>query len=155
MTLKNTLKISFAIFSVVLTTSCTTLFKEKITISQVVTAKMEIADTDNPAKKMILKNDLADKVIELKNITVKDVITSPNVDYSFCIVADVASRKGNIECFIFSKNTKKIAELKKNITRIDVQGNFGRYFSMLDSYFTKIEVLNASITILKDKKQGK
>ncbi len=97
---------------------------------------------------MILKNELSQKVIELKDITVKDIVNSPNVDYNFCIIADVPSKKGNIECFIFSKNTKKIARLNKQASKINVEGNFGRYFSMLDSYYTKIEILNASITIL-------
>jgi len=129
--------------------SCSsTLFKDAVTIEQVLKAKNEITSSDNPAKQMILKNELSEKVVKIKNAIIKDIIASPNVDYNFCVLVDIKTSKGPVECYIFSKNIKKMSLLKKGTTRVNVTGNFGRYFSMLDNYYTKIEILNASIDIL-------
>lgn len=121
--------------------------KTTLTLNQALERKDAIDASENPAEKMILKNKLSDSMIVLENILVKDIIQSNNIDYDFCVVADINTDRGPIECFIYSRNINTIAKLQKGVSRISVQGSFGRFFTMLDSYYTKLEVLNAAIKL--------
>ncbi len=144
------------IFSIILATSllsCSSsfyFFKDQITISDLVTAKENIDKSTNPAEILLLKNNLSEKVLMLENVLVKDIINSTNVDYDFCVQAEIQSEKGPIECYIYTKNIRRISQLKKGKSVISVKGEFKRYFSMLDNFYTKIEITNSSITIKKD-----
>jgi len=142
-------KILFSIILTISFLSCNTssFLKEQITINDLMTAKENIDKSQNPAEVLLLKNDLADKLLILQDVKVKDIIESTNVDYDFCILADIQSEKGPIECFIYTKNIRRISQLKKGESIISVKGEFKRYFSMLDNYYTKIEITNSAITI--------
>jgi len=129
--------------------SSTSFFKEKVTIDQVLSAKETIDKSQNPAEVLLLKNDLSEKIVILEDVHVKDIIVSPNVDYDFCILADLQSEKGPIECHIYTKNIKRISQLVKGVSIISVKGEFKRFFSMLDNYYTKIEITNSNVTIKK------
>jgi len=117
-------------------------------INDLIQYKEKIDHTDNPAEVYIIKADLSSKVISLKGLIVKDIIESTNVDYQFCVVSELQTGKGKIECYIFTKNIRRISHLEKGKTIIDVRGEFNRFFSTLDNYYTKVEIINSSITIV-------
>ncbi len=146
---------STIICSVILTISLlscgsVSVFREKITIKDLLTTKENIDNSKNPAEILLLKNNLSEKILILNEVKVKDIINSTNVDYDFCVLADIQSEKGNIECFIYTKNLKRVSQLKKGISIINVKGEFKRYFSTLDNYYTKIEITNSNITVIKE-----
>jgi len=130
------------------------LFPDDIYIDELLSKKELIDQEQNPALQQLMKNDLGEKRINLINILVKDIIKSTNVDYDFCILADLETKKGPIECYIFSKDIYKISKLKKKKSRINTRGSLGRFFTMLDKYYTKIELNNAKIAIRENKKKG-
>ena len=63
------------------------------------------------------------------------------------------TKKGLVECYIYTKNIRIISELKMGKTKIDITGKFSRFFSMLDEYYTKIEIIDASISIHEPEKK--
>ena len=133
---------------VTLLTSCSMSFlREEMQINDLIQYKEKIDHTENPAEVYIIKADLSSKVISLKGLLVKDIIESTNVDYQFCVVSELQTQKGKIECYIFTKNIRRISYLEKGKTMIDVRGEFNRFFSTLDNYYTKVEIINSSITI--------
>jgi hypothetical protein len=144
-------KIFLPLFLIFYLISCntTSFFKEKITIAQVLAAKENIDSSQNPAEVLLLKNDLSEKIVILEDVHVKDIVISTNVDYDFCILADLQSDKGLIECYIYTKNIKRISQLVKGVSTISVKGEFKRFFTMLDNYYTKIEITNSTVTIVK------
>ena len=125
-----------------------------MTLDEVLVEKEKIDKTDNPARKLLLKNELRDQgiltrnLMEIDNLTVKDVIQSSNIDFDFCIISDMRTKKGMVELYIYTKNISRIANLEKGKTRINVTGEFGRFFTLLDEYYTKIEIVNSSIDII-------
>lgn len=128
--------------------SCSTSFimKDKITLTELLSTKENIDRAENPAESLLLKNDLAEKIIVLENLKVKDIIPSTHVDYDFCILSDLPTEKGTIECYIYTKNVRRISKLKKGESVIDVKGEFERFFSTLDNYYTKIEIVKCVIS---------
>jgi hypothetical protein len=42
-----------------------------------------------------------------------------------------------------------MSKLEKNKSRVDVEGDFGRFFTTLDDYYTKIEIIKAKIRIVE------
>jgi len=146
------LKRFFSIILLLSVISCSsfTILREQISINDLLTTKETIDKSVNPAEALLLKNNLSEKILILHDITVKDIIISTNVDYDFCVLADLQSEKGPIECYIYTKNIKRISQLKKGVSVITVKGEFKRYFSMLDDYYTKIEITNSVISITKE-----
>jgi hypothetical protein len=130
----------------VLMASCGLTGKE-ILINDLVNQKARMEATANPAKKYEINQELLKRRIQLKDLLVKDVIPSSNIDYDFCIIADVQTDKGMVECYIYSKDIKTIARLVIGESRIDVTGGFGRFFAMLKDYYTMLDVVNATIRI--------
>ncbi|PKL36254.1 MAG: hypothetical protein CVV44_18750 [Spirochaetae bacterium HGW-Spirochaetae-1] len=127
------------------------LFRKDILMEQVIIEKDKIDRTENPAMQMLLRQELGKKIIVLDDITVKDVTVSNNIDYDFCAIADLTVDGKKVECFIYSKNVNTISKLEKNKSRIHVEGDFGRFFTTLDNYYTKIEIIEAKIKILEEK----
>lgn len=127
----------------------TTIFKDKITLDQLLESKRNIDATNNVAKQLLLKEELTNKVIILNGLKVKDVVTSSNIDYDFCALSDIKTEKGNIELYIYTKNIRALSRLEKGESFIDVKGELSRFFSTLDNYYLKIEIINSKITILK------
>lgn len=138
----------FVLFAVLLSSCSLAFLKQEMQINDLIQYKEKIDLTDNPAEVYIIKADLSSKVLSLKGLMVKDIIESTNVNYQFCVVSELQTEKGKIECYIFTKNIRKISYLKKGKTIIDVKGEFNRFFSTLDSYYTKIEIINSRITIV-------
>lgn len=132
---------------VVLPLGCCGLFKKPIVIDSVIDEKVRMDETENPAMKLIIKEDLGKKRIELYDVVVKDVTESTNIDYDFCIIADVQTKKGPVQCHIYTTDVKTMSRLVKGQTKIDVKGIFGRFFSLLDDYYTRIEIINSCVTI--------
>lgn len=124
-------------------TSCV---KEPILIESVVEEKARMDLADNPAMKFIINEDLGKREVHLYGLTVKDVTDSTNIDYEFCVIADVLTKKGLVECHIYSKDVKTVARLQKGRSKINAVGDFGRFFSLLDDYYTRLEVVKAVIT---------
>lgn len=129
--------------------SCSTtyLFRDTISINELLAAKDKIDRTENPAESFLLKNSLAENVIAIDNLKVMSIVQSTNVDYDFCIISDMQTDKGPVQFYIYTKNIRRISQLKKGESIIDVKGEFSRFFSMLDNYYIKIEIVNAAITI--------
>ncbi len=148
--MKEKIKI-FVILPLLLTVSCFAFLKPTITVNEAMAKKQEIDKSENPAYKSLIIRDLAKKRIRLNRVLVKDVTQSGNIDYDFCVIADVPYEKGQIDCFIYSRDTKTISRLKNNKSKIEVTGDFGRFFTLLDSAYTKIEITDASINILEEK----
>jgi len=123
------------------------LFKKPILIDGVATEKARIDATDNPAMKDLIKEELGKRRIELTGVTVKDVVESNNIDYDYCVIADVQTPQGLVQCQIYSTDAKTVSKLVKGKSVIDASGDFGRFFSMLDNYYTRLEVVKASIKI--------
>jgi hypothetical protein len=121
--------------------------KEPILIDAVVNEKARMDQSDNPAMKFIINAELGKRRVQLFNVTVKDVIESTNIDYYFCVIVDVQTKKGPVECHIYTIDIGTVSKLVKGKTRIDAEGDFGRFFSLIDDYYTRVEMLNSSITI--------
>ena len=134
------------LFAALMLGSCS-LMKKQILIDDLVDQKARIDATVNPAMKYEINQDLLKRRIELSGLVVKDVVLSTNIDYDFCIVVDLQTSKGMIEFYIYSADTKTISELVIGKSRIDVSGDFGKFFSLLNDYYTMIEIVNASIKV--------
>ncbi len=139
-------RILIASLSLSVMCSCS-IFKPSIKIDGVMDYKQKIDASQNPALKYTLRNELSKKRIKLYDITVKDITESGNIDYDFCVVADVQTKAGPVECHIYSSKVKKIARLEKGRSRIDVSGDYGRFFSVMESTAMRLEIIKASITI--------
>jgi hypothetical protein len=139
--------ISFVVLTLTLYSCTTGFFKDEITMQELITAKEKIDHTENPAEALLLKNSLSEKILILDKILVKDIVNSTNVDYDFCVIAEMPTQKGTIECYIYTKNIKRISQLQKGKSIISVKGEFKRYFSMLDNFYTKVEITNSTIKI--------
>lgn len=142
-------KFAYLIIALLILPSCatTTIFKEKIDLNQLLNAKKKIESTDNAARQLLLKNDLTNKIIVLKNIKVKDIIPSTNVDYDFCVTSDIDTPDGKIELYIYTKNIRALSRLNKGESVITVEGEFSRFFTMLDDYYVKIDIINSRIKV--------
>ncbi len=128
-------------------------FTEKIDLKQLVAEKEVIDKSSNPAKKLLLLEELQEKEVVLKEITVDDIVPSQNIDYDFSIVASVNSDKGKIRCIIYTKNVRIISELEKGKTKINVHGRFSRFFSLLDEFYTTVEIIKSKIQIIEEEKK--
>ncbi len=131
------------LIGVIALTSCV---KEPILIESVVEEKARMELADNPAMKFLINEELGKREVHLYGLTVKDVVVSTNIDYDFCVIADVLTKKGLVECHIYSKDVKTVAGLVKAKSRINAVGDFGRFFSLIDDYYTRLEVVKATIT---------
>lgn len=133
------------------------LFRETIKVDRAIEYKHQMDQSDNPAQSQLIKNELSKKRIRLENVLVKDVVSSTNIDYNFSVVVEATYNGKSIECYVYGKDwynredVGTIAKLKPGKTRIDVVGDFGKFFTLLDDSYTKIEILNADISIKKEK----
>ncbi len=153
--------IIFALWITVFTVSCNSLifynfFKSRISVQEAIEEKAKLDRTENPANKFLIKNKLAKKRVEISDVVVKDITDSVNVDYTFCVIVSVQTSKGPIECYIYAndiyqkEDIKSISKLTKGKSKIDVDGDFNRFFTLLDESYTKIEIINAEITIKEE-----
>jgi len=123
------------------------LLKKEILMDGVVNEKIQIDGTDNPAKKDVITKELTNRRVRLFDVTVKDIADSNNIEYDFCVKADVQTKKGMVECCIYTRDVKTVARLVKGKSRIDVVGVFDRFFTILDDYYTRVDIIRSSITI--------
>jgi hypothetical protein len=144
--------ISLLIMIIIPLASCS-LLKKVIKAEEAVAEKVKIDATKNPAEQYLILNNLKNKRIKLENIVVKEVAASSNIDYEFCVIVDLEVEGKKIECYVYSKNVYKISQLKAGETRVNIIGDFKRFFSMLDEYYTKMEIIEAKITILEGEKK--
>jgi len=127
----------------------TDLFKEKISVEQALRAKQNIDQSQNPAMKHELKQDLGAKRVILTNVTVKKVAASSQIGYDFCVISDVTTSTGTVECYIFSSDNTTMAKLRDGYSRINAEGDFSRFFSLLDNTLMTLEITDAKITIVQ------
>lgn len=133
-------------------------FKDEVSIGEVIAKKKEIDKSDNPAYKYSVTKELTEKLIKINNVVVKDITVSSNIDYNFCVIISVPHEVGDIECYIYARNNmyskediQTVSRLVKKKSKIDVIGEFSRFFTLLDETYTKIEIINARIKIKEDK----
>ena len=157
-------KAVLALSVVVFITSCGSvtyvknILKSKLTVQEIVDLKEEMDKKDNPAFIFENTQKLKKTRVHIDNIKVKDIVSSTNVDYKFCVIVTVPTTKGDIDCYVYSgtddifpeEDTKTISKLQKGITPVDIKGDFSKFFTLLDETFTKVEIVNASIDIVKD-----
>lgn len=140
-------------------------YTPKIDIKEVIALREKIDGSENPAYQHLISEQLSKKRVEVNDVIVKDIVPSSNIDYNFCIIVSVPSEKGEVECYIYARqfygifygfygkeDIETIARLVKGKTRIDAVGNFMRFFTLLDKTYTKIEIVNARVTI-KEKEE--
>jgi len=144
-------KIHIILVIVFLPFSCS-LFKPALNIKEIIAVKDRIDASNNPAQKFILSENLKEENVTLENLTVKDVTESSNIDYDFCVITDIPTDKGNVECYIYSRNTYVVSKLEKGKSKINVKGKYSRFFTMLDQYYTKLEITGADIQVITEKK---
>jgi hypothetical protein len=157
---KALLALSFIIFlnSCGSVTYVKNILKTKLNIQQIVDIKDEMDKKDNPAYIFERTQKLQSARVYINNVKVKDIVTSTNVDYKFCVIVTASTTKGDIDCYVYSgtddifpeEDVKTISKLKKGVTAIDVEGDFSKFFTLLDESFTKIEIINANIDIKKN-----
>ncbi len=142
-------KTLLALFLIVIFLPGCNWFRKNIRMDQLIMNKQHIDATQNPARKMqIIKQLKNKKLLIIDNLLVKDVTLSTSIDYDFCIISELKVGDKKIECFIYSEDDKTTAKLIKGKTRINVEGHFNRFFSILDNYYTKIDIIEAEIEIL-------
>ena len=120
-----------------------------MTVEDALTVKDTYDKADNPAKKYLISRDMGYKLIELKDVVVKDVVPSTDIDYDFCVIVQVPHEKGIIMFYIYSRDVNTIAKLEKGKTKILALGDFRRFFSLLDNSYLKIDVTDADISIIE------
>ncbi len=154
-------KIILALSFILLLNSCGSvgyvknILKKRISVQEAVNLKAEMDSSENPALIFERTKDLRDKRIRIKDILVKDIVSSSNVDYRFCVIVSVPTDKGDIDCYIYAgsidifpkEDVETISKLRKGKSIIDVEGDFSKFFTLLDETYTKIEIVNASIKI--------
>ena len=155
--------ILFAVLLITSSTSCATgnylkyIFTERISVQEAIDKKSEMDKSDNPAYKLLLTKELTRKRIKIEDIKVKDIIPSGNIDYTFCVVVTVQTNKGPIDCHVYANDLYQqediitISKLIKDKTLVDIDGDFKRFFTLLDEAYTKIEIINSRITIRAEK----
>lgn len=157
---KAVLALSFAVFlsSCGSVTYVKNILKSKYTVQETIDKKEEMDKKDNPAFTFKGMQELKKSRVHIDGILVKDIIPSTNVDYRFCVLVTVPTTKGDIDCYIYSgtddifpeEDIKTISKLKRGKTKIDIKGDFSRFFTLLDETYTKIEIVNASIDIIDE-----
>lgn len=141
------------LLSVVSNTACfyrayEKIIKGTINIDEAVETKLQIDQTKNPAMVELIEKDIENKLIKLDNVIVKEVKQSTNIEYKYSVLVEVMHKQGKINCFIYSKDLGDISELKEGVSRINVLGNFGRFYKLLDDSFVNIDILNSDIDLL-------
>jgi hypothetical protein len=139
------------------------IYTPKVNIKEVIEQREKIDSSENPAYRYLISEKLSKKRIEVDDVIVKDIIPSSNIDYNFCIIVGVPYEKGEVECYIYARqfygffygfygkeDIETIAKLVKGKTRIDAVGDFARFFTLLDKTYTKIEIVNAKVTIKEE-----
>jgi len=133
------------------------LFRETMKVNKAIEYKQNIDQAKNPARAELIRKELKKKRVKLENVLVKDVVGSTNIDYNFSVVVAVPYNGKSVECYVYAKDwynqedVKTIAKLIPGKSKIDVVGDFGRFFTLLDDSYTKIEILNANISIREEK----
>ena len=162
-------KTAMALSLVIFLSSCgsitfiTNFLKERLSVQDVVNWKVDMDNSENPAYTSRMEKRLKSKRIRIEKIKIKDIIdsktvVSTNVDYKFCIVVSVPTNKGDIDCYVYAgtgdifpvEDLKTISILKKGVTIVNIEGDFSKFFTLLDETYTKIEIVNANIDIVKN-----
>ena len=125
------------------------MFKSKITVAEAMKIKDDIDMAVNPAKKSEILTALKKKMIKIDNLKVKRVINSSNIDYECCVVVEAEYEKGQVECYIYSKEVSTIADIEAGVTSVDCVGDFSKFFTSVEDSFLKIEMTNSNISILR------
>ena len=125
------------------------IVRSTLTVDNAVAEKIRIDNTSNPAQKYLLSKDIADKIIYVDDALVKDIIPSTDIDYQFCVIAQVQHPKGLVEFYIYSKDNSTIAKLEKGKTVISAVGDFRRFFNLLGDAFMMIDVVDSDLSITR------
>lgn len=143
-------KVLLPLLFILSVSSCSMSFlREELQVNDLIKYKEKIDSTENPAEAYMLKTNLSSKVVTINGLLVKDIVESTNVDYQYCVISEIETEKGKIECQIYTKNIRRISMLVKGKSVINVRGEFSRFFSTLEDYYTNIEIINSTITIIK------
>ena len=145
-------KIALVMIVMISLSSCS-LFQERVKINDLIAQKKVYDVTVNPAKKYILMKNLTKKIVVI-DVLVKAVVPSKNFDYDFSVIVDLNTDMGLVECVVNSSNVNLISKLIKGKTHISIIGRFNRFFSLLDNYYTRVELIEARIDIVEKNTDG-
>ena len=132
------------------------IYIPKIDVREVISRKEKIDSSKNPAYKYLIAKELGKYRIEMSDVLVKDIIPSSNIDYNFCVIVGVSHERGEVECYIYARDfygkedIETLARLTVRKSRINAVGDFGRFFTLLDETYMKIEILNAIVTVVEE-----
>lgn len=134
------------------------ILKERLSVQEVINYKVEMDKSENPALVSLKTKELQDKRVRIENIIIKDIVPSQNVDYKYCAIVTVPTNQGDIDCYIYAgagdifpkEDIKTLSKLEKGVSTITAEGDFSRFFTLLDETYTKIEIVNADIDIKGD-----
>jgi len=151
------MKIKLILFVPLLLFYSCSLFKETILIKNFISEKEKFDKSDNPALKYLIINSLSKKKISLNDLLITDIRESEEINYQYCIIAEIDSEKGKILSYIYSEEIEKISKLIKGKSRINVIGDFigfHKEYSFFqkdaESYFSKIDISDADIQLVKN-----
>jgi hypothetical protein len=125
------------------------IYKTTMTIDDAIKEKEQLDQVDNPARKDQIEKSLAERLIKVDNLKVRDVVVSTDIDYGFCVIAEYPTPKGLIDFYIYSKDNQKLAKLEKGKSKINVHGYFRRFFKLIDNTWFKIDIGDTKITIVE------
>lgn len=120
-------------------------------IQEVIEKKKAIDSADNPAQSFVLLNELVRKKVVIDKAIVKQVISSTNIDYKFCVIVTVESPSGPVECYVYTKNwlndedISVVAELKPGDT-VYVVGRFTRFLKLVGQQYA-VELVESNVTL--------
>lgn len=139
---------------IVASSGCGLKFVEKVVKStlspeEVVTNREAYDQIDNPAKRLVMVKNLEAQLVQLDDVTVKDIIQSTDIDFQFCVVVEYPSTKGNVIFNIFSKDVRTISKLEKGKSRIRALGDFKRFYVLFNNAYMNVDVTNADISIIE------
>lgn len=125
------------------------IYKSTFTVDEIVEINEKLLNSRNIAQKKLYEDRLQDGLVKIDKVTVKSIIDSQNVDYDFCIVSEYKSKKGIVECFIYTKSISTIAKLEEGKSQISVLGNFERMYKLLDDIYLKVDITESAVRIIK------
>lgn len=125
------------------------IFPRTLTIEDAIMEKQQLDLVDNPAKKDQIEKDLATCRIKAEDLKVREILVSTDIDYGFCVIAEYQSPKGLIDFYIYSKDNSTIAKLEKGKSKINIKGNFRRFFKLIDNTWFKIDTTDTDIDIIE------
>lgn len=127
------------------------LIKKPLSVDDALIMRNNIEQNSNPVARDVETSDMQRQFIEVKNVMVHDIIRSTNVEYEYCLITSVTTKDGDLECYVYTNDTWKLAKLIPGKSRLNIIGDYGRFFNTIESNKPRLEILHAEIKIIEEK----